>query len=415
MLKFEYKAIDPAGKEVTSSISGDTEADVVRLLSEKNLTVLDIQEAKGKANSENEFGEPIEEVSGKFASAISMKVILTFYEQLSFLLGAGIPIHLSLKMTMDNTKEAQLVKIIKRMLFDLTEGVTFSASLRKYPKHFPSLHMHVISVGEKTGTMEKSLIQLVELTKERLELESQAIKAAAYPLFIFCVSMTLALGMILVVFPKFEDMFSSFEAKLPFITMMMMKVSHIATDNTMTVLLSVFGLMASVIYFFVSPSQFETREKVMLSLPIVRDIYLSLFVSQFSKTLSSTLKSGIPLLDGLLICRQTLMGGRRQQFLDALIKGVREGVPMSIAMERYGMVPELVWQLTTVGEKTGQMGLIMDNLFTFYKKRYQDLMTSLTSILQPAMMFGAAIFVGVMAGALFIPIFKMGTNMKRPD
>lgn len=413
MPRFQYRVINSKGAEELSEMEAVSENDAMKSLSERSLVVVDL---KMMANEGAEIDEEdSSSLLSQLTNALPMKVIMTFYEQLSFLLSSGIPLHLCVRMVMDNSKHGELVKVLGKIFFYLTEGNTLSSSLQKFPRYFPSLHSQIISVGEKTGTMDKALLHLNELVRERTEIESQAMKAAAYPMFLLGLSATVGLVMVMVIFPKFQDIFSSFGTKLPPLTQNMMNLSQTLRDHTIFTLGCAAAVIFAVIYFVKSQAMAHAREKTLLAIPIVKSIFINMFVSQFSKTLSGTLRSGIPLLDSLLICRQTIPDGLRREFLDGLIYAVREGNPMSQTMERTHFVPELVWQLTSVGEKTGDLAPMMENIFTFYKKRYLENMATLASILKPVLMFSAAIFIGTIAAALFIPMFKMGSAMKRGD
>ncbi len=414
MPQFKYTALDLSGRELSAQLEASSENEAMAMLSEKSLTVVElslIQGGRSGAEAEAEKrGSSIWTESG-----IPMPTILNFYEQLSFLLNAGIPLHLCVRMAITYSKHPTLVRILKKILFDITEGSTLSSAINRFPKYFPLLHTQIIAVGEKTGTLDKSLVELGEVTRERMEIEARAIKAASYPLFLVTMSLCLGLGMVMFVFPKFQEIFSSFDNKLPLLTSVLMDVSVMMRDNTATI----FGVLGAVIgggaFFFLSPALTQARETFFLTLPLINDIFISMFVSQFSKTLSGTLKSGIPLFDALIICRQTVPEGKRRNFIKQMIDAVQEGQPLSEAMEKSEFVPELVWQLTAIGEKSGNLPVIMDSIFSFYKKRYDALLTKITAIMQPVLMFSAAAFIGVMAAALFIPLFKMGTNIKRPE
>lgn len=401
-----------------STLDAANEKDLIHQLSQKNLTVVELKvvaAAPSDMKDDGEEGGEVQEKSGLLISKIPMAVVLSFYEQLGFLLMAGIPLHLCIRMTVENMKHPELISILRRILFDLSEGSLLSATMRRFPRVFPTLHTQIIHIGEKTGTLDKALLQLVELTKERLEIEKQAITASSYPLFLMGVSGSLCIAMIAFVFPKFQDIFSSFGGQLPPLTAFLMNCSKQINDNTYLFFGGMGMAVGGTAYFCLSSTFSETREKILISTPIVKEVFVSMFVSQMSKTISSTLKSGIPMLESLIIVRRTLPEGLRRDFLDSLVHSVREGEPLSVAIQRADILPELVWQLVSVGEKTGNMPVIMDNIFFFYKKKYQELIEKLMGVLKPTMMFGSAIVIGAMAAALFIPLFKMGGHIKRGD
>ncbi len=414
MPRFHCQAIDSQGREIKETIEAATEAQAFQTLANRKLTIVEMKELRTDPTAPGTTQEG-QTFLDNLMTQIPMADILGFYEQLSFLISAGIPIHLCLRMNIQNTKNPLLVDTLKKVMFDLTEGVAFSSALQKYPRFFPALHTQLIGIGEKTGALDKALIQLIDLTRERLDIREKVVKASSYPFFLIGMSLSLVLAMILFVFPKFQEIFASFEVKLPPLTAFLMGLSATLNEHVLLILVGVCAVVGGILYFFKSEAMSDTREQILVSIPLVREVFLSMFVALFSKTLSSLLRSGIPLLEALVICQRTLPGGLKQKFFNTVIAGVREGETASSLMERNGFVPELVWQLTAVGEKTGDLATIMDHLFTFYKKKCTDGLNKMTGILKPALMFFSAGIVMTIAGALFIPLFKLGSSMKRGD
>ncbi len=414
MPRFQYRIINASGAEEASELEAGNESEAMLELSEKNLMVVELKSVGEKADR-GESGGDSNPAALTFGSSLPMKIVLGFYEQLSFLLSSGIPIHLSVRMVLDNCKHPELGKVLTRILFYLTEGNTFSWALEQYPKYFPAIHSKMIGIGEKTGTMDKALIHLKELVEERLEMEGQLVKAASYPLFLVGMSGSLGFAMILVVFPKFQEIFSSMETKLPALTVTLMKLSDVMRTQLGPLSVAIVAAVGGLAYFLMSSAMMETRERAIIATPAIGTIFLDMFVAQFAKTLSGTLKSGIPLLDALVIVMQTIPNGIRQRFVADLILAVKEGESLSSSMKKTHFVPELVWQLTAVGEQTGDLGVIMENVFIYYKKKYVEALERVNAVIKPTLMISAAIFIGVIAGALFIPMFKMGSGMKRGD
>jgi len=139
---------------------------------------------------------------------------------------------------------------------------------------------------------------------------------------------------------------------------------------------------------------------------------VSMFMALFAKTLSSLLKAGIPLLEGLSICQHTMTGKMKKDFFDRLIGIVRDGEKTSKGMENSPWIPEMARQLVIIGETTGNLDLMLENIFLFYKKRYNELLTQLTAVLQPLLLFFAAALIALVATSLFVPLFKLGGAMR---
>jgi len=408
MAIFKYQAIDTQGKQIDEHVDAESEAAAMQTLRGRNLTVLELRPG-GAASAAPAAQKAL--FGGK--KRVSMVVVLTFYEQLGFLIKAGIPVFLAIRMLSDTFNNPTLTEVLKSVIFELSEGFPLSSALMKFPESFPPLHTNLIGVGEKSGNLDGSLAQLVELVKEQQEIRGQIVKSAAYPVFLLALSGGLVIGLLLFIFPQFEDIFKSFDVKLPLTTEIFMAASRYMRAN-MALIFSSAGIgIVGIAYFFQSEKTSETRDKIMLATPILRDVFISMFVALFAKTLTSLLKSGIPLMESLIICKETIRGKLKGKFFDRLIATVKEGDPTSKGMEGETLIPEMARQLITVGEKTGNLDKMMENIFLFYKKRYGEMLGKATAVLQPILLLFAAGLIALVGISLFVPLFKLSSSMRK--
>jgi len=403
---FHYQAIDRAGKEISDHVEAENETAVMGILQQRGLTILEVKTVADKR------AEAKKEINLFGPAKVPMALILTFYEQLSFLIKAGIPIFLAIKMLGDQLKHPRLAEILKAVLFELSEGFPLSLALQKFPDSFPPLHTNLIGVGEKSGNLDGALNQLVDLTKEQQEIRSKVIKAAAYPCFLLGMCLSLAFGLIMFMFPKFEEIFKGFGVKLPAMTQFFIDLSHLLNGNTLMVFGTIGAVVGAIVYFFKSDATSEMRDAMFLNLPLIKDVFTAMFVALFAKTLSSMLKSGIPLLEGLRICQETLKGEAKRKFFEKLITSVKEGEQTSTAMAGSKLIPDMALQLFIVGEKTGQIDGMLENTFQYYKKQYNELLGKVTAVLQPILLFVSAGLICAIAVALFVPLFKLSGSSK---
>ncbi len=404
MAKYLVQAIDASGKERRDLFEANSQAEAMSLAEGKKLTVLEIEEAKG--------GATLTPPSFQWKKAVSQGAVLSFYEQLGFLIKAGIPVFQAIKMLSDTLRDAALQKILKEVQFELSEGFPLSLALQKYAASFPPLHTSLIAVGEKSGNLDAALNQLVELVREHRDIRERLIKAAAYPVFLLSLSVGLVVGLLLYIFPKFEDIFKSFNVKLPATTEFLLTLSQALREHGFFSLTLTLGTITLLGYFLRRPSLSYERAKFFFNTPIVSQVLIFQFTALFSKTLSGLLASGVPLMESLGICKETLHGKFKGMLFEKLLRTVKEGEPMSKGMEGELLIPEMARQLVIVGEKTGRIDVMTDNIFRFYKKEYVERLGVMTSILQPLLLFLAAGLIATVAISLFVPLFKLGAAMK---
>lgn len=405
---YHYQAIDKSGKEISDHLEAQNEGEVMQILQQRNMTILEVKTVADKRAEKKDMN--INLFGG--APKVPILLVLTFYEQLGFLIKAGIPIFLAIKMLGDQLKHPRLEEILKTVLFELSEGFPLSLALQKFPESFPPLHTNLIGVGEKSGNLDGALAQLVELTQEQQEIRGKIVKAAAYPIFLLSLCLALVMGLLMFMFPQFEEIFKGFGVKLPFLTQFFIDISHQLRNNTIPIFGGLGAVIGSIIYFFKSDATSETRDKMFLSLPLIKDVFVAMFVALFAKTLSSLLKSGIPLLDGLRICQETIRGEAKRKFFEKLITSVKEGEPVSKAMEGSLLIPDMALQLFIVGEKTGHIDKMLENTFLYYKKQYNELLQKVTAVLQPALLFFSAVLICMVAISVFVPLFKLSASSK---
>jgi type II secretory pathway component PulF len=216
MAVFKYQAVDNLGKELNEQVEAESEAAAMKTLHARNLTVLEMRPAGAGDVAAAADVKPA--ASGKGQPRVPVAVVLGFYEQLGFLIKAGIPVFLAIKMLGETLSNPALSLILKSVLFELSEGFPLSGALQKFPDSFPPLHTSLIGVGEKSGNLDGALAQLVELTREQQEIREKIVKAAAYPIFLLVLSGSLVVGLLLFIFPKFEEIFLAFDVKLPWTT-----------------------------------------------------------------------------------------------------------------------------------------------------------------------------------------------------
>ncbi len=405
---YHYQAIDKSGKEISDHVEAQSEGEVMQILQQRNLTILEVKTVADKRAEKKDLNLNL--FGG--APKVPIALVLTFYEQLGFLIKAGIPIFLAIKMLGDQLKHPRLSEILKTVMFELSEGFPLSLALQKFPESFPPLHTNLIGVGEKSGNLDGALNQLVDLVQEQQDIRSKVVKAAAYPVFLLSLVLVLVIGLLMFMFPQFEEIFKGFGVKLPFLTQFFIDCSHQLRGNTVTILGGIGAVVGSIAYFFKSEATSEARDNLFLSLPLIKDVFVAMFVALFAKTLSSLIKSGIPLLEGLRICQETIRGEAKRKFFEKLINSVKEGEPVSKAMEGSQLIPDMALQLFVVGEKTGHIDKMLENTFLYYKKQYNELLGKTTAVLQPLLLLFSATLICMVAISVFVPLFKLSASSK---
>lgn len=331
--------------------------------------------------------------------------LLIITKQLATMLKAGLSIIDSLRLLIDDQPKPQWQYLLANISQQVVKGETLSTVLYQHHSVFPALYCEIIAIGELTGQLDHSFEQLTLHLEKSLELQKQIKKAMRYPLFLLSVSMLVIMVMMFVVLPKFADIYQSFDAQLPYFTQLVIDLANGVQQNGLIVLLAI------MIGYFIFQRFFKKRyqssiDRRKLTLPLIGQVIQSQCLMQIFHTLAITQQAGIPLLTGLIASANTTVNDYYRDIIRKMINGIEQGNAFSQVLSPY--FPKLCVQLVHVGEESGSLDVMLNNLSLYYQQQNQTLTDNLVKSFEPLLMSFLALIIGGLVIAMYLPIFQMG-------
>lgn len=341
-------------------------------------------------------------------SRIPLKEKLFFVQYLAVMLKAGISLSVALKTLAKQTENKRFTKIITEISNNVQKGVSFTESLRPYKKIFGELFINMIEAGEISGKLEDVLGQLYIQIKKQHELISKIKSALTYPLVIMFAMGGIGIFMIVVIVPKITVMFKEFQAELPLPTKILIAVSDTIVNHG---LFSVITVAVSLLIFIQILRTKKGKyyfQAIILKLPIVSPIIKKINLARFARTISSLLKTDIMIIKTFQITGDILGNLHYRNALIKMSEEIKKGGAIHEVIQNYPkLFPPVVTQMISVGEETGELDSILEELAEFYENEVNQIMNNLPSLIEPLLILVLGCAVGAMAVAIIMPMYAL--------
>lgn len=341
------------------------------------------------------------------APKITLDQRMVFTERLLLLLETGVSLLEALKAMQLQTEEALLADIIGSVALHISEGKTFSAALAHHPEMFSSTYISLVSAAEEGGFLAQVLAQLLKMDEKSSQLRSQIVSALSYPAFLIVFSVAVVVFVLVVIFPKFESLFASIHDQLPITTVALMALSSIVRHYWLLILIGLGAAAWASVFWFNSAVGKLTLDKLKMSLPLVKDIYTKIYLSQTLSVLGLSLTNGVPITVALKASQGVVSNAVFALFLSDIGTHVNEGRGIAIGFTQSPIVPPMVRQMVATGEQTGNLGLVMTRVAEFYERELSKRITLLSKAVEPLMLIVMGVVVGLIVVSLILPIFKL--------
>lgn len=327
--------------------------------------------------------------------------------QLATLVRAGIPLVESISALVDQTEKESLVKVLSSLREDLKEGTAFNKALSEHPKVFPTLYVNMVAAGEASGTLEAVLERLADFMEDQAKLKGKVTSALAYPVLMTIIAGALVGVLMVAVVPKVTSIFANLGQELPWYTTLLIFVSDTLADYWWLILLAIAGCVYGFRRWVATPAGRLRWDTLLLRLPLFGRLNLLVAVARFARTLSTLLASGVPLLTAMDIVKNVLENRLLEDVVKAATGSIREGESIAEPLRRSGQFPPMVTHMIAVGEKTGQLEQMLENVSRAYEADVETKVTTMTSLLEPLVIVVMGGMVGFIAMAILMPLVQM--------
>lgn len=394
---FQWSGISAQGNRVQGTLKAIDAKDAQAELKRQSIEVVSI-----KIKTEIAFFKP--------RNKVKLKNILLFTRYLSTMLAAGLPILQALDIISQDQDNLVMQEFVLALRSNISSGKTLAESFKQYPEYFSELYCNLISAGEKSGTLDKTLKRLGIYLERTENLRSKIKKALIYPAAIISVALIASSVLLIFVVPKFETMFKSFGATLPMFTRLVLVLSRFMQGYWWLIIICGFVGVWLFKRTFRSSETFRRRvDKVLLNFFVIGPILRKGIIARFTRTLSTTLDAGMPITDALK-SMINIMGN--QIYSEAIVKislDVTSGHPLNVSLTKTKLFPAMAIQMISVGEASGSLGEMLNKIAEYYEEEVNNVVDNLSSLLEPLIMCVLGLVVGGLIIAMYLPIFKMGS------
>ena len=406
MSEYIYTAADRTGKKIEGKMEASNEGELRMALRGQGLRPVKISKA---SISEVDLGSVI---SGLFSNHTSVAPdrLMNFIRQLHVMITSGVPMVQAIELFYEQESDPTLRRILSTSKEKIKSGSFLWEAFAAYPTVFERVFISLIRAGESSGTLDIMLKRVGRYLENSYRLKKLIKSSMTYPVAVICIAAGVISLMLTLVIPKFEEMIVSSGGTLPLPTQLVINLSHWFTGHLGYLIVG--GAAAFVLgrMYVRSPEGRIVTQKTLMHIPLFGDLIIKSGVARFSRTLSTLLSSGVPMVDSLEICRTAADHIAFEDAVGEIKKEVELGSTVATAMARQKVFPKMCTQMTSVGENTGNMDKMLEKVAEFYEEEVESSIQGMMKLIEPFMLVFLGGVVGGLMIAMYLPIFQMAVN-----
>lgn len=380
---------------IESVLLGRDSGDVMTQLRELGMVVINVTEIKSKKRTD-QFNLKIKDVT-----------ILHFTKQLYTLLKAGLPIVSSLRAVKEQTSDENFKEVVESISHDIEQGSTLSSALGRFPKVFPPIFVNSIKVGEVSGTLEETLNYIYRFIEDDSRMRKEVKKALRYPVFVTIGLIGAFIVFTTMVIPNFIPMFQAQKMELPLPTRILIGMHYAIMHYGILIVLAISGLIAGVWFYIRTPNGRLQFDQLMLSLPVIGDFVNKVNLSRFSKLFYTMNRTGLNITNTFSIMQETMENAVYRRELSLVSERIIRGQEIANSLKQSKYFSPLLIEMISIGEKSGSLDDMLNNVSEYYSHEVSDTVANLTSLIEPVITIGLGGMILLLALAMFLPMWDM--------
>lgn len=402
MATFNYTAASRDGKQQTGTIEAVDFMAAGHLLKEQGLVPLDLRE-------HSSFN--ITEYLQGFAT-VPLKAKIAFIQNLDLLLRSGVAAPRAMRIIAKQTANRKFRKIVETLANDVESGKSLHQAMSAYPKIFSHIFLSMIEVGEISGNLEKSLEYLRLQLQREADLKSKTKGAMIYPAVIVTAMVIIGVLLAIFVLPGLTATFKDFDTDLPVLTQIVISISDFAAANSIIVIVGLIIVSSGFVMLLQTPPGKRALHWFLLHMPMIAPITKKINIARFARILGSLMKSGISVVQGLAVTGDALGNVYYKEVVHETANNVKVGKQLTESLAQHDkLFPFIVTQMLAIGEETGNLEQILEQLAEANEAEIDDTMKNLSSIIEPLLLLVIGVVVGFLALALIMPIYNISQSI----
>ena len=395
MAIFAYTARETAtGRETRNTVEALTEQAAIAALLNRNLLVVEIREKIAKRGQTK---------GGK----VSLADLVVFTRQHATMIDAGIGVVQSLQALAEQTPNKVMRDTIRDLCTRVESGESFSEALARHPKAFNRLYVAMVSAGEKGGLLAEILSRLATYLENTERLRKKVKTALMYPTVVSVVAIVITIFLLVRVIPTFKEVYDGFGAKLPLPTELMIGLSNLVKHYLLVMIILAGAGVWTWLWWIKTKAGREFWDKQRIKLPVFGSIAHKICLARFTRTLSSLVRSGVPILEVLQIVSQTVGNTVMEKAIKAAANDIERGEGISAALAKHPVFPTMVVRMLSAGEQTGNIDTMLERVANFLDEEIDTTLSGLMSLIEPLLIVFLGVIIGGMVICMFLPIFNL--------
>jgi len=402
---FEYKALTAAGKAVTGLREADSPKSLRGTLRREGVF---LTEVVGQKQHDAQAARDVN-VRRWVVGRISAEDLAIATRQLAVLVHAGVPLVEALTALVEQVDKERMKRVLGDVKQRVNEGSSLADALAAHPRVFGDLYVNMIRAGEHSGALEIVLVRLADFTESQARLRSKILGTLAYPAAMMVIG-TIVLGILFtVVIPRVTKIFADTKASLPWMTRFLIAFTGFITAYWWLVILLAAGAIWGFLHWKRTKEGRARWHRFVLTVPIFGRLARIIAIGRFARTLSTLLKSGVPLLVAMDIVKNVVGNVRLAEVIDQARDAIREGESIAAPLKRSGEFPPLVHHMVAIGERSGALEEMLANVASAYEDQVDTTISALTSLLEPIMIVAMGGVVAFIVFSVLMPILQINT------
>ena len=402
MKTFKYSARTEEGKEVKGTISARDEAAVTEILHDKGLIIVNINDT---------FNFSLESLNEINIGGVPLKDKVIFMRQMATMVSAGLPLTRALEIMEAQATNPLFRKVIKNVKERVESGQGLADSFRAEEEIYDDITLNLIEAGESSGNLDSILLKLAVELEEKQELGSKLKSALIYPAIMLVVIIAVVALLMFVMVPAMSDIYSEFDAELPWTTNVLINLSNFVLSYWWAILLVLVLVVIGGKAYLDTQKGKRTMDKIVLYIPIVKDIITKTQIAEFTRIMSLLLSSGLSILQALELSAKSLSNSMFSDVIMDAKDEVEKGGSLTVPIARSKYYPPIVSSMIAVGEETGNLDVVLEKVAVYYKQEVNTATENLSGLLEPVFLIIMGVTIGFIALAIYMPMFQLSSVM----
>lgn len=401
-MKFHYQARNKNGELQVGFVEAPTREQAANILTSHELFVLSIESAEKRGMRDSVLG---------FINRVKQKDVMVFARQLATLVESEVPLGDALHTLQKQITNPVLKEVAFQLFQDVESGLAFSQALNKHREVFSDFFVSMVRSAEVTGRLEQALVFLADYLEKETQWRSKITSALIYPIILLVLFAVVGSIMVAVVFPKIESVFVESNITLPIFSRVVFSIGQFITSWWWVIILGIMGLVFVIMDYVRSDEGKAIMGDVVLRLPVFGKLFQRIYITRFAQSFSVLIQGGIPVIQAIEIAGDTITNVVYKDVFHRIADGVREGALFSQQLLMYPrLFPEMVGQMTAIGETTGRLDAIMLKIADFYGREADAMLSNLSELLQPILVMIMGILVAVLFASILTPIYNLAQS-----